>query len=136
MVTLEHCAFSQLPIDVQKRIFPPGGFISQWPSLDGREHSCNIRLGDLEAALLEVVQEAPYRDVIELHRGVYDRSEHDRVASEDPYHALVLADGPDALSARREVFGQLLGPGDPAENGDSEAFLGGWRSGSAKGGRH
>ncbi|CAK0884108.1 unnamed protein product [Prorocentrum cordatum] len=119
VVTLEHGAFSQLPVDAQERIFPPDSFMSQWPLLDGREHSRNVSLGDLEAALLEVVQEAPYRDVIELHRGVYDRSEHDRVASEDMFHALVLADGPDAVSARREVFGQLFGPGDPAENAES-----------------
>ena len=103
--------WSQLPPELRRSVFPAGSVTRQWPleSEAAESHGWNVELQALEDRLLEVAQAPPYADSIELCAAPYGAEEHRRVTRQAPFHALLLADGPEAQALRdgalREHFG-------------------------------
>lgn len=125
VITLDSRFWTSLPADLHDQLFPHGSFTTQWPTEDGplggTTNPRNVARRDFEARLLEVVQSKPYLDSIELHPVAYTYDEHCLVATNKPFHVVVLADGDPALNARDGVFDQLFqvvkAPMDDAQTG-------------------
>eukprot|EP00929_Paragymnodinium_shiwhaense_P107327 TRINITY_DN73420_c0_g1_i1.p1 TRINITY_DN73420_c0_g1~~TRINITY_DN73420_c0_g1_i1.p1 ORF type:complete len:946 (-),score=231.31 TRINITY_DN73420_c0_g1_i1:58-2895(-) len=101
-VTVAGHIWNRLPEAIQKRLFPKGSYVEQWPKLqpETSEEATEARsrstsLATLEEALLDVLQDETLigRDSVELRAGSYDGAEHQRVTAADPYHVVVAADG-------------------------------------------
>lgn len=113
IVTLERSFWEHFPSDFERRLFPPGRFTRQWPLQQGGRQSCvhprNIALHELEDLLLEAAQEEPFSDLIELLPVEYCQAEHSRVTKEQPFHAIVLADGSLACTVRDSLLTPFFG---------------------------
>eukprot|EP00929_Paragymnodinium_shiwhaense_P086230 TRINITY_DN4675_c0_g1_i1.p1 TRINITY_DN4675_c0_g1~~TRINITY_DN4675_c0_g1_i1.p1 ORF type:complete len:948 (-),score=214.29 TRINITY_DN4675_c0_g1_i1:499-3342(-) len=109
-VTLWHSMYASLPEVVQEGLRGAARCVQHWPreaaSATERECPWNVDAGELESQLLKAVQDPAYCNSVSLFPMEYSAAENERRSKEEPFHAIVLADGTQAGQARDAVLGE------------------------------